>query len=742
MNEKIELDGAKSVEEEPTVPDAIDPKDHGSLNILYFSPTPSHPQDAGNRVRVFNLASHLRSLGHTIHFVYFTQEGLDESQEKAMEAQWDSLTIIRKVKKYVRPERGYHLVDDWYQEDIGPIVRERCREFDIDVVFINYIFQSKMLDLLPKSVAKVIDTHDRFSDRHKMLQKQGIRPDFFYTVAEEEAKALNRADLVIAIQDEEKHFFESISLTRVLVLGHLEEETPLDLYHRKVETIGFIGSGNSVNRRSIEDFIQHFLASDVLKENKTRLLIAGSICEKIDIVDERIEYRGHVDEVRSFYQGVDLIINPLILGTGLKIKSVEALSYGVPIVSTEVGLEGIKSDSEFHHAKDNEALVEFIARLIARPESLKMLAEKSVSVFQSYTMTLEGQLDGILSEVRALSVQKKDKSSDLDVMSLVKELASTVDTKRSVIDFTQKVILLKHEDEKSDIFKKEVPVNTRRSYNRVADRPKKESGNEEWSRLLQNIGDDFVLNAYRTIVGREPSKEELSEIRHKIRKERVSKVEILYELSERNGKKQSQSEIKIWYRLYRAQRMPIIGAISRYFYALLSLPRFLHRILKKFSVVHQRIALHESKQADINDDMMRVVNTLNGKIKKLESQVEENKRRLQRNEGLTDQITHVLRAKASYKNISSLEERMIAKEHRIASIQEAVEERLETMQKLIASKASFDDMQTFQDEIGLIVGEKQDIVQVLSVLKEENERLREQLKVLEIEIYGPQSDDT
>ena len=306
-------------------------------NILIFSPTPSHPQSAGNRIRIYNLAKYLQRIGNVIHFVYFTQEGLTQNQEQEMFKQWDSLTIIKKEKHYKASTPTHYLVDDWYQDNIGPIIQEKCEELKIDIVLINYIFQSKLLEFIPNNIIKIIDTHDRFSDRHILLQKNGIEPDFFYTVQSEEAKAFDRADIVLAIQDKEAAFFRTLTDKRVEIIGHLEQSHFFDKEYTSLQKIGFIGSRNSVNLKSLLAFIEKFIAYTDEKQSDIQLLIAGSICTKIDSTHRSIKLLGFVDNLKDFYSSVDLIINPLILGTGLKIKSVEALAYGVPIVSTDIG---------------------------------------------------------------------------------------------------------------------------------------------------------------------------------------------------------------------------------------------------------------------------------------------------------------------------------------------------------------------------------------------------------------------
>jgi len=364
-------------------------------NILIFSPTPSHPQNAGNRIRIFNLAKYLQKQGNTIHFVYFTQEGLTPVQEKEMSEQWDSLTIIEKEVHYRRSKDTYYLCDDWYQENIGPTIQEKCTDLNIDIILVNYIFQSKLLDFVPNHILKIIDTHDRFSDRHIMLQKNNIEPDFFYTVKKEEAKAFSRADIILAIQEKEAEFFRSLTDKKVAVIGHVEESRFFNKEYHALETIGFIGSGNSVNLTSLLQFITLFTKYIDEKQLDIKLAIAGSVCSKIEISHPSIELLGFIDNLEDFYHSIDLIINPLVLGTGLKIKTIEALAYGVPIISTDIGFEGIETTHPYHLADKLNKLIDYIDDIHSQPNKLNELALLSKNIYDKSTKDMESAIQNI-----------------------------------------------------------------------------------------------------------------------------------------------------------------------------------------------------------------------------------------------------------------------------------------------------------------------------------------------------------
>jgi len=57
--------------------------------------------------------------------------------------------------------------------------------------------------------------------------------------------------------------------------------------------------------------------------------------------DTRIIVTGPVDDLRSWYQKADCAVVPLRMGSGTKLKVLEAFSMSMPVVSTGIGMEGI-----------------------------------------------------------------------------------------------------------------------------------------------------------------------------------------------------------------------------------------------------------------------------------------------------------------------------------------------------------------------------------------------------------------
>lgn len=61
-----------------------------------------------------------------------------------------------------------------------------------------------------------------------------------------------------------------------------------------------------------------------------------------------VHFHGFVDDLNEFYGGIDLVCCPIRVGSGTRLKILEAAAYAVPVVSTRLGAEGL----DFQHGQD------------------------------------------------------------------------------------------------------------------------------------------------------------------------------------------------------------------------------------------------------------------------------------------------------------------------------------------------------------------------------------------------------
>ena len=104
------------------------------------------------------------------------------------------------------------------------------------------------------------------------------------------------------------------------------------------------------------DAVRHF-ASAILPliraaDPSIRFLVAGANPgpEVLALAGEGIEVLGLVDDLRDLFDAVRVFVCPLRVGAGVKGKVMSALSHGVPVVSTPIGVEGAGLEDGRHVA--------------------------------------------------------------------------------------------------------------------------------------------------------------------------------------------------------------------------------------------------------------------------------------------------------------------------------------------------------------------------------------------------------
>ncbi|MCB4823656.1 hypothetical protein [Roseicella aerolata] len=367
--------------------------------LLIVSPAPSHPADQGNSARIQALGAALMARGVVCDFLYYATEGCSPAQREAMAGFWHALHVVPPVPTGPMRFPGVWGLDDWCDASLVDQTAALQRRWRYDAVLVNYVWMSRVLEGVSDAF-RIIDTHDLFGDRHLVAQAAGIDPSWFFTTAVEEGRGLARADLVLAIQGDEAQVLRGRSATPVETLGHM---LPL----RFLETrpagairapFGYFGSANPWNITSVRA-----LDAALAGEAGLPWLLAGRILQRRDLSLASAPLRlEQVPEPSVFYDAVECVLNPMVPGTGLKIKTVEALAYGRPILGTRHAFSGLPAEHPAHCATE---IPEIVALMRAWRDSAAFraeLAQASRLLALRYAAMLAAQQDALAARLRGL----------------------------------------------------------------------------------------------------------------------------------------------------------------------------------------------------------------------------------------------------------------------------------------------------------------------------------------------------
>jgi len=365
--------------------------------VLLASPIPTHPQDQGNSARIHSLGRMLQSAGIIVHFLYYQMEGLTLAQRAEMEACWDHFHPVPCPARVMEATGdGHYRLDDWWDPTVASVAQQLHRRWHFSAVIANYVWFSGILAAFGSDVLKILDTHDVFGARADRFREAGLEPEWFYTTSGEEARGLARADVVLAIQDEEAAYFRALGHRDVRVIGHilpLRRRLPRPPHGGEI-TAGYLASGNPINVNSF-DQLRRCLGTSGARRMK--FIVAGSICGKLADRPEPFEAIGRLDHVDEFYDAVDLVLNPMTFGTGLKIKSVEALFQGLPLVATDVAMVGLPARHPYHRFASVEDLVAGLDRI--GEGDLAELAQASRACGAEYAAGVRASLRDLVASI-------------------------------------------------------------------------------------------------------------------------------------------------------------------------------------------------------------------------------------------------------------------------------------------------------------------------------------------------------
>jgi len=300
--------------------------------------------------------------------------------------------VIRRGIKMLRPPQEpplSHYVKPSVAQDFAAL----CATMKPDAVLIHYIHQAYLLDNVSDHKSggpfRILDTLDVMHLRTEQFHTRGER-HWANVSRDEEQDILQQFDLILAIQRDDALELEKLAAPiPVITVGHSLPIVATAPPSQAPLQITYFGTGAAPNRQALSDFLHHvWTPLTQLADHTAQLHIAGTICDTLSTkrLPRSVVLRGYVDDVTALYEHSDIVINPVTFGGGLKIKTVEALCHGAPLVTTAKGVEGLEiSDPPPCIVCANwEEMLESLQSLIENANTRERLSESALRYAQDH----------------------------------------------------------------------------------------------------------------------------------------------------------------------------------------------------------------------------------------------------------------------------------------------------------------------------------------------------------------------
>jgi glycosyltransferase involved in cell wall biosynthesis len=319
------------------------------MKILYFYPDNPLNLVQGNNARALALLKYFKDRNIQVDFVgegtkSFTSDDIKKMEEQNLiekgyliptfDKRKHQIAYLFKYSLYNRIVgriKQFYRVKPGFQEEFDKILSENS----YDSIMVSYACWASLVidNKLTKNARLIVDTHDFLTAQFQKAKHFNLG-NFFNA----EINLLKKFDDILVISTEEKYLFSQFcKKSKVSIVTYsLPEKQGISENNHKYDII-YVGSANEHNIKAAEWFFNEVYPK---LSKQISILVIGKIVDKIPDYEsvEKINYIENLDEV---YRNAKIAMCPMFSGTGLKIKVVEAMSFGLPIVCNEAGTDGL-----------------------------------------------------------------------------------------------------------------------------------------------------------------------------------------------------------------------------------------------------------------------------------------------------------------------------------------------------------------------------------------------------------------
>ncbi len=324
--------------------------------ILFIFESDLFPLDRGNKRSTFAILSALREMGYFVTLLNFrsnlyTYNDIKDFADQIILFKHPSVHYVLRVFNKIF-NILFSPVCLFYENFIYTIaqkiiLKSHSINYDeFDFIIVNYLNKSL---LIPKSVRKrsLVLTHDIVFYRQNSIYEKCLLNKLFVKITKNvELKYMHNVGRVLILAQYEKELLGNLSNISILP-PFISTKTDIDcplLPSEYQYDFGFIGAKGAQNSESIIDFI-HDIYLPFFPDSS--LVIAGTVCsdpslQKLVRDCKKILLVGYYERIEELYPRINIVISILKFGSGVKIKTMEAMSQGSLILANKKGLEGIE----------------------------------------------------------------------------------------------------------------------------------------------------------------------------------------------------------------------------------------------------------------------------------------------------------------------------------------------------------------------------------------------------------------
>ncbi len=313
----------------------------------------------------------------------------------------------------------------FYRREIEEFLANELTKKNIDIVFTDMIRTAQYFEhIYEKGLLKIFDMDDMLSKRYRYLQTQKdinilgsfsenlptLVPMFVETiirgtvlkleeklVEKRELDLINKYDKTILVSPDEVNLLRKKTGKHNIyyIYPSVKTESINVTIEKVYPSISFMGLLSVPhNEKALLKFLKKIFPEIKKIYTDIKFYVVGAnptekIKNEVEKYPQNIILTGYVKDFKSYIGKTNIFVAPIYFGTGIKTKILDAMSLGLPVVTTPIGAEGLKVKhlENIVIACNEKEFLDFIILLLRNKnlrQSIGIKAYEYVKEFHNY----------------------------------------------------------------------------------------------------------------------------------------------------------------------------------------------------------------------------------------------------------------------------------------------------------------------------------------------------------------------
>lgn len=339
-----------------------------SKNILIITSQLPYPLNSGGAQAQYNMIDELRHMHH-ITLLFFVDRHNRKADMRQLQRLWPNVTIVpypyilqaiypqflfRKIKRgsqtLLSPtspsflfDRAIRSINIYYSALMRKFITRLINQQHIQIVQTEFFPTIGLVNLLPPHVKTIFIQHEihyiKNARYFESLQLSAQQRELERQARQYEIDCMNAYNTIVTLTEVDRQILQQDGVLTPIVVSPAGIKAELQEFHQFRNALSFVGSyQHHPNQEGI-----NWLRNEVfpLLQDQLTLNIIGSGWPQYRSVNTiSIHSCGFVDSLSQTMSGSIMLV-PILSGSGMRMKILEAAAASIPFITTSVGVEGL-----------------------------------------------------------------------------------------------------------------------------------------------------------------------------------------------------------------------------------------------------------------------------------------------------------------------------------------------------------------------------------------------------------------